>query len=315
MAFRNGLQYLKALVVLLKNSKVDLSFSFTQQLSHRRVYDDRASHLDNSIKSVRLTSGFSFFAERKVSESQRNGLMIKQTGTPTHLSIARIVETFILKLTVDPVHAAKVAQFNFATTTLYLSFVQFIFDGMIASSSIKKIVIIGPESTGKSTLCAELADHYQTSWCPEYARGFLLTHGMNYTYDDLLTIAKGQLDLEDRFTKGLQEQNNSDNLLFIDTDMYVMKVWCDFVFGKCHPFIIEQIRERKYDHYLLCNTDLPWVKDELREYPDIEQRQKLFLLYKSLLSDQSVPWTEISGNYAQRLNIAIAAVEELKGNK
>ena len=64
---------------------------------------------------------------------------------------------------------------------------------------LKKIVILGPESTGKSTLCSQLADHYQTLWCPEYAREFLLKHGMNYTYDDLLTIAKGQLTLEDSY--------------------------------------------------------------------------------------------------------------------
>ncbi|MEI9909616.1 MAG: AAA family ATPase [Bacteroidota bacterium] len=55
--------------------------------------------------------------------------------------------------------------------------------------------------------------------------------------------------------------------LFIDTDMYVMKVWCEFVFGKCHRFVLDEIVKRNFDLYLLCNTDLPWVKDELREYP------------------------------------------------
>src|SRR5215467_1623034 len=69
---------------------------------------------------------------------------------------------------------------------------------------LKKIVVIGPESTGKSSLCEKLAEHYNTLWCPEYAREYLTIHGMNYTYDDLLTIAKGQLQLEKQFELRVQ---------------------------------------------------------------------------------------------------------------
>ena len=108
-----------------------------------------------------------------------------------------------------------------------------------------KVVIIGPESTGKSTLCEQLAQHYKAEWCPEFAREYLLTHGKNYTYEGLLTIAKGQVALEDKFISRLTAHGSQ--LLFIDTDMYVMKVWCEFVFGKCHRFILEQIVKRKHD--------------------------------------------------------------------
>ena len=180
---------------------------------------------------------------------------------------------------------------------------------------MKKIVIIGPESTGKSTLCEQLAEHYKTSWCPEYAREYLLKNGTDYSFDDLLTIAKGQVALEENYTAALLEKNpveNSGSLLFLDTDMYVMKVWCEFVFGNCHRYILQQIVERKYDLYLLCNVDLPWVKDELREYPDLENRQKLYYFYKDIMVNQSVPWVEISGNYEQRLEKAIAAVTDLR---
>jgi len=100
-------------------------------------------------------------------------------------------------------------------------------------------------------------------------------------------------------------------VLFIDTDMYVMKVWCEFVFGKCHKFILDEIIERKYDLYLLCNTDLPWVKDELREYPDLDTRNKLFSIYKDLMINQSVPWVEIGGNNEERVEMAIKAVDKL----
>ena len=190
----------------------------------------------------------------------------------------------------------------------------------MTAGQIKKVVIIGPESTGKSTLCQELAEHYQTIWCPEYAREYLLKHGMNYTYDDLLTIAKEQIGLEEKYESEVQNHVAADNspltthhspLLFLDTNMYVMKVWCEFVFGKCHPFILDEIKKRKYDLYLLCNVDLPWVKDELREYPDLEKRQKLYSIYKDIMVNQTVAWEEISGNYQERLQKGVSAVDRL----
>lgn len=173
---------------------------------------------------------------------------------------------------------------------------------------MKKIVVIGPESTGKSTLCTQLAAHYQTIWCPEYAREYLLKNGTDYSYNDLLTIAKGQVALEEEYINSLKSTPER-SLLFIDTDMYVMKVWCEFVFGNCHRFILDEIVNRKYDLYLLCNTDLPWVKDELREYPDLVTRQKLYQNYKDILVNQSVPWADISGDQEERLQKAIVAVE------
>ena len=128
-------------------------------------------------------------------------------------------------------------------------------------------------------------------WCPEYARGYLNKNGKGYSYADLLTIAKGQIMLEEQYCKRLEEKyrmatvhsipsnqkevQTYDEPLFIDTDMHVMKVWCEFVFGKCHFFITDAIASRTYDLYLLCNTDLPWVKDELREYPDEAIRKKI----------------------------------------
>ncbi len=177
---------------------------------------------------------------------------------------------------------------------------------------MKKIVIIGPESTGKSTLCQQLAHHYNTLWCPEYAREYLLTHGTNYNYDNMLTIAKEQISLEEKFEFATNEKQQTKNnkLFFIDTDMYVMKVWCEYVFGKCHPFILDKIAERKYDLYLLCNIDLPWIKDKLREYPDEKPRKELYRIYKDILINQQTQWAEISGNYEERLQKAIVAVNK-----
>ena len=173
---------------------------------------------------------------------------------------------------------------------------------------MKRIVIIGPESTGKSTLATQLADNYKTVWCPEFAREYLLEHGRDYTFDDLLNIAYGQLELEDTM-----ETMAGNGIYIIDTDMYVMKVWCEVVFNDCHTWILKQIAQRHYDLYLLCNTDLPWVQDGLREYPDEAIRQKLFKIYKDLLINSGVPWAVISGQESQRLQAAIAMIKQVCG--
>lgn len=168
---------------------------------------------------------------------------------------------------------------------------------------MKKVVIIGPESTGKSTLTEQLATHYQTVWCPEFAREYLKENGTDYSFDDLLNIARGQITLEDNL---LTQAKN--NFYFIDTDMYVMKVWCEVAFNNCHTWILKQIAARNYDLFLLCDTDLPWIKDDLREYPDLETRRRLFKMYKDLLVTQRTKWAVISGNYAERLQVSLSVI-------
>nr|WP_294989636.1 ATP-binding protein [uncultured Sediminibacterium sp.] len=201
---------------------------------------------------------------------------------------------------------------------------------------IHKIVILGPESTGKSTLCELLAQHYNTLWCPEFAREYLTTHGMDYDFDDLLSIAKGQLALEKEYenmvnrqwsmaegsnpgeakrwvnVKTLRSQNHPP-LLFVDTDMYVMKVWCEYVFQKCHHFILNEIIQQTTNFYLLCKPDLPWAEDVLREYPDEKPRLELYQIYRDIMINQKVPWVEIFGDYDARLEKAISAIDKFIG--
>jgi NadR type nicotinamide-nucleotide adenylyltransferase len=176
------------------------------------------------------------------------------------------------------------------------------------NNSLQKIVILGPESTGKSTLCEQLAKHYATYNCPEYARQFLTENGVKYNYADLLTIAKGQLTLEEDFVQ--KAIVNKKKKLFIDTDMYVMKVWCEYVFDNCHTYILEQINARSYDYYLLCDVDLPWTSDEMREYPDHQPRQELFQIYKDILVNQNTSWGIVSGIGESRTRKAIQLIDQ-----
>lgn len=175
---------------------------------------------------------------------------------------------------------------------------------------MRKIVIIGPESTGKSTLCQQLAEYYDTVWCPEFAREYLSDKGMDYNYEDLLNIARGQQELEDSL---LLEARNG--FYFIDTDMYVMKVWCEVAFENCHTWILKQIAQRRYDFYLLCSTDLPWEPDGLREYPDPEFRKKLFDMYKDIVINSNTLWAEITGTDTQRLQTAVALLNSIYKRK
>jgi NadR type nicotinamide-nucleotide adenylyltransferase len=181
---------------------------------------------------------------------------------------------------------------------------------------LRKVVVIGPESTGKSSLCEALAVRFHSEWVREYAREYLEEHGMGYEYETLATIARGQLAMEDKVVKGLGTEAGAargDGLLFIDTDLYVIKVWSEYVFGRCEAWVLDEIVRRKYDAYLLCNTDLPWAHDPLREYPDPGVRERLYHIYKDLLVNQSLPWAEVSGVGNERLEGAIAAVERLFG--
>lgn len=183
---------------------------------------------------------------------------------------------------------------------------------MSTKAALKKIVVIGPESTGKSTLCGYLADYYNTLWCPEFARAYLLENGTSYSANDLIKIAKGQLAAEQKYAEALQSQIDQTGFikpLIIDTDMYVMKVWAEYVFGTCPTFILDEINKRYYDLYLLCKPDIPWVKDELREYPDEKPRQELFQMYKDILINQQTPWVEISGDFESRNQKAVMAID------
>jgi len=182
-------------------------------------------------------------------------------------------------------------------------------------TKLQKIVVLGPESTGKSTLSEALAKHYGVVDCKEYARQYLHENGTKYNFEDLLTIAKGQLTIEQQAIQKAEQLfiEKSKNKIIIDTNMYVMKVWCEYVFNDCHTFILDQINKRSYDLYLLADIDLPWSADEMREYPDEKPRQELFAIYKDILINQNTPWGIVSGAGDERTQNAIKLIDKVLG--
>ncbi|WP_439881408.1 AAA family ATPase [Pontibacter sp. MBLB2868] len=166
-----------------------------------------------------------------------------------------------------------------------------------------KIAITGPESTGKSTLSEQLAQHYNTVWVPEYARSYVGNLNDAYTLQDIEAIASGQLELEQKLLK------QADTLLFSDTDMLVLKIWSEHTFGYCPDWILDKLKQQDYNLCLLMGVDLPWEPDPLREHPHL--RQFFYEWYKRELQALNVPFVEIFGLQDERLKLAKKHVDEL----
>lgn len=165
-----------------------------------------------------------------------------------------------------------------------------------------KVAITGPESTGKSWLAKHLALHYNAVWVPEFAREYL-ANVKEYKADDVVKIARGQLQLE-------QDQLKSNpTVLFADTEMLVCEIWLQFVFNLKNEFIEDALKKQDYDLYLLCDIDLDWEPDPLREHPD--ERKILFDLYESRLKSMSFPYRIVSGKGNDRLKKAVNFVDEI----
>jgi nicotinamide riboside kinase len=186
---------------------------------------------------------------------------------------------------------------------------------MINISTIKRIAIVGPESTGKSELSEALALHYKTVWVKEYAREYLNSLTRDYIYDDLLEIAKGQMLIEDEAVQKLQinvtlteVEEVKPQTIFCDTNLTVIKVWSEFKYGKCDKWILKEIKSRKYFLHLLTDIDLPWEPDLLREHP--HERKELFDIYLNELKNQHMDFEIVSGLGEERLKNAIDIVEK-----
>jgi NadR type nicotinamide-nucleotide adenylyltransferase len=170
------------------------------------------------------------------------------------------------------------------------------------AESIARIALIGAESTGKTTLAQQLAAHYNTLWVPEFSRNYVAGLARAYTLDDILLIAKQQLEEESAMMK------KANRFLFADTELIISKVWCEDVFGECPGWISEQLHKTRYDLYLLTDTDLDWEQDPVRENP--HRRKYFFDLYKKHLDELGAAYETISGKGDDRLRNALNAIEK-----
>jgi NadR type nicotinamide-nucleotide adenylyltransferase len=171
-------------------------------------------------------------------------------------------------------------------------------------NNIFSVGIIGPEATGKSTLAKALALHYSTIYVPEYARIFLEKSNNIYSKNDLLTIAKGQLELE---KKAIEESNA---VLICDTSLHVIQIWSEVKYNTCDLEILNKLTSNNYDLILLMQIDLPWQADDQREHPEINDRQMLFKMYLEYVIESKMPFEIIDGIDAVRTQKAIRLIDD-----
>ena len=175
-------------------------------------------------------------------------------------------------------------------------------------SQLIKVVLYGPESTGKTTLAKQLAAHYNTLWVPEFMREYLQEKWNSekklVTKEDLIPIAKGQLKLEEQASQQIK------NLLICDTNLLELKVYSEYYYnGFCPSEIKEEATKNNYSIYLLTYIDTPWEADDLRDRPD--NREEMFRIFEAELKEQSFPYQVLKGNQKERFENAIKIIDEL----
>ena len=172
---------------------------------------------------------------------------------------------------------------------------------------IIKIALFGPESTGKTTLAKQLAEHFRTAWVPEYARNYLqekwVKLGQICDVNDMLPIAYGQMKLENEYL------SKANKYLFCDTNLMVTKVFSEVYYNFCDPLLDQAALEHEYDLFFLTDIDVPWEKDDLRDKP--EGRESVFAVFKQTLIDNNKPFITLSGNKDLRLNKAISIINDV----
>lgn len=179
-------------------------------------------------------------------------------------------------------------------------------------ANIVKVVLFGPESTGKSTLSELLARHYNTVWVPEYAREYLQDKWNNQRktceQKDLIPIAIGQMGLENVLAK------KADKILICDTDLLETKVYSEEYYGGfVDPDLDRAATESQYDLYLLSYIDTPWEADDLRDRPT--QREEMFRAFERALVNNQRPYVILKGRVKERMNTAVQAIDKILASK
>lgn len=169
--------------------------------------------------------------------------------------------------------------------------------------SLRKIAVVGPESTGKSLMTSRLAREFGTWYVPEYSRYYCEGMDNQYTLEDEVNIFYGQVAMEDAMIDAIDEK-----ILFFDTTILTVKIWSDYLFGHTPELVLEEIKNRSYDYYLLMDIDLPWEDDPLRDFPD--KRAYFREVWKNELEALEGRYRVIGGLGERRYRNAIDAVKD-----
>ncbi|WP_431166602.1 AAA family ATPase [Tenacibaculum halocynthiae] len=180
------------------------------------------------------------------------------------------------------------------------------------SINLVKVVLFGPESTGKTTLSGQLARHYNTVWTPEFAREYLQDKWNNERktceQEDILPIAEGQIKLENELAK------KADKVLICDTDLLETKVYSEEYYGGfVDPVLDSAALSNTYDIYFLTYIDTPWEADDLRDKP--EEREEMFKAFENTLKKYNRPYVLLKGDKETRLKKAITIIDNLLSKK
>ncbi len=179
-------------------------------------------------------------------------------------------------------------------------------------AELTKVVLYGPESTGKTTLAKQLAEHYNTLWVPEFMRDYLQKkldiEKKLVGKEDLIPIAKGQLQLEKEASQQVE------NLLICDTNLLELKVYSEYYYdGFCPSEIKNEATKNNYSIYLLTYVDTPWEADDLRDRP--HNRQEMFRIFEAELKKHNFPYKILKGNEEERFENAVKIIDELLKKK
>ncbi len=170
------------------------------------------------------------------------------------------------------------------------------------TSEIIKIAVVGPESTGKSTMSEYLAAHYNTIWVPEYARSYCEKLTEPPTWQDEINMFYGQVALEDEL------RTKASKLLICDTTFLTVKIWSEYTFSKAPQQVLDELPKRPYDFYLLLNIDMPWEEDPLRDFPHM--REHFMEVWYKELNELNAKYVLIEGTGTKRHERAVEAVDE-----
>ncbi len=177
----------------------------------------------------------------------------------------------------------------------------------LVSAPLVRVAIVGPESSGKSTLAAALAERYGTRFVPEASRAYYDVKGVVYEIADILPIARAQKAAEDEAARSAR------GLLFLDTDLLTITVWSHVLYGDCPAEAEELAEAQRLDLALLLSPDLPWTFDPQRCHPEPAQRENFFDRLQSGLTRLGRRFTVVAGQGPERLSSAVAAVDAFLG--